>query len=78
MKHSLFKRQLRMFKWRHPLIWRRAKREMAVGDRIYNAIAGTLKAHKIPDERGPRYEDEPSYDLMVAVMTVLRREKVRL
>jgi len=46
--------------------------------RLYDAIAGTLKMHQIPDERGPRYEDEPSYDIMVAVMRVLRREKIKI
>jgi hypothetical protein len=73
-----FSTELHLFKWRHPLLWRRCKREVAVEGRIYKAIAGTLKMHGIPDEQGPNYEDEPSYDLMVAVMRVLRREKVKL
>jgi hypothetical protein len=74
---GVFGRDVRRFKWRHPLIWRRAKREHALEERIYNALAGVLKAHSIPDEQGEHYEDEPSYDLMVAVMRVLKREKVK-
>lgn len=69
--------KIKKFKRRHPFVWRRIQREIEIQSRIYNAIAGTLKAHRIPDERGPRYEDEPSYDLMVAVMRVLRRENVK-
>lgn len=69
---------IQRFKWRHPFIWRRAKRENVLEGRLYDAIAGTLKMHQIPDERGPRYEDEPSYDIMVAVMRVLRREKIKI
>ena len=76
--HTNFNTMVFRFKWRHPFVWRRVKRETAIEGRIYNAIAGTLKAHDIPDERGENYEDEPSYDLMVAVMQVLRREKVKL
>lgn len=76
--HTKFRTEVGRFKWRHPIIWRRAKRENALEGRIYDAIAGTLKMHGIPDERGDNYEDEPSYDLMVAVMRVLRREKVKL
>jgi hypothetical protein len=75
---GLFDTEIRKFKWRHPFIWRRVRREVELEDRIYRAVAGVLKAHGIPDERGPQYEDEPSYDLMVAVMRVLRREKVKL
>lgn len=75
--HRSFRTEVRRFKWRHPIIWRRAKRELELEGRIYNAIAGTLKAHGIPDEQGEHYEDEPSYDLMVAVMRVLKREKVK-
>lgn len=72
-----FEREVRRFRWLHPFIWRRVRREVELEDRIYRAVAGVLKAHGIPDERGPEYEDEPSYDLMVAVMRVLRREKVK-
>jgi hypothetical protein len=72
-----FNTEIRWFKWRHPFIWRRVKREVDVEERLYNAIAGTLKAHGIHDARGVNYEDEPSYDLMVAVMRVLRRENVK-
>lgn len=75
---GLFEKEVRRFKWRHPFIWRRVRREAELEGRIYKAVAGVLKAHGIPDERGPQYEDEPSYDLMVAVMRVLRREKVKL
>lgn len=75
---GVFDTEIKRVKWRHPLVWRRVKRELDVEARLYNAIAGTLKMHGIPDERGPGYEDEPSYDLMVAVMRVLRREKVKL
>jgi hypothetical protein len=72
-----FRKDVRQFKWRHPLVWRRAKRELEVEARVYRAMAGVLKAHGIADQRGPGYEDEPSYDLLVAVMRVLRREKVK-
>jgi hypothetical protein len=75
---GVFDTEIRRFKWRHPFVWRRAKRELEVEARIYKAVAGVLKAHGIPDETGENYEDEPSYDLMVAVMRVLRREKVKL
>lgn len=73
-----FSTEVRIFKLRYPFIWRRAQREAKLESRLYKAIAGTLKAHGIPDECGVNYEDEPSYDLMVAVMQVLRREKVKL
>lgn len=76
--HSIWKSEIDRFKWRHPFVWRRAKRELEVESRVYRAVAGVLKAHGIPDERGEHYEDEPSYDLMVAVMRVLRREGVKL
>lgn len=59
----------------HPIAWRKAKKDLELEDRLYRAIAGTLKAHGIKDEHGPDYEDEPSYDLMVAVMQVLRRRR---
>jgi len=73
-----FSSEVRRFKRRHPFVWRRAKREIELEARLYKALAGVLKAHGIPDERGPHYEDEPSYDLMVAVMRVLKREKVKI
>lgn len=73
-----FEREVRRFRWLHPFLWWKVSRELEVEQRIYRAVAGVLKAHGIPDERGPEYEDEPSYDLMVAVMRVLRREKVKL
>lgn len=72
-----FQTEVSRFKLRHPIVWRRVQRELKVEARLYNAIAGTLKAHGIRDERGDNYEDEPSYDLMVAVMRVLRREKIK-
>jgi hypothetical protein len=75
---GVFDTEINRFKWRHPFVWRRAKRELEVESRVYRAVAGVLKAHGIPDERGGQYEDEPSYDIMVAVMRVLRREKVKL
>jgi len=75
---DFFESSLKRFKWRHPLVWRRAKRELAVEGRIYDAVAGVLKSYGIPDEGSEPGEDEPSYTLMVAVMRVLRREKVKL
>lgn len=73
-----FSSEVSRFKRRHPFVWRRVQREVELEGRLYRALAGVLKAHGIPDERGEGYEDEPSYDLMVAVMRVLRREKVRI
>ncbi len=74
---TTFRSEVRKFKWRHPIVWRQAKRELDLESRIYKAVAGVLKSHDIPDDRGLNYEDEPSYDLMVAVMRVLRREGVK-
>lgn len=73
-----FSSEVRWFKFRHPLVWRRAVRENRLEGKIYDAIAETLRVLEIPDERGESYADEPSYDLMVAVMHVLRQEKVRV
>lgn len=72
-----FDTEVKRFKRWHPFVWRRVRREMEIEARLYTAIAGTLKAHGIRDERGANYEDEPSYDLMVAVMRVLQRENVK-
>ncbi len=72
-----FETETRWFKRRHPFVWRRVEREIKVQSRLYNAIAGTLKAHGIHDERGANHEDEPSYDLMVAVLRVLKRENIK-
>lgn len=75
---GLFSSEIQRFKWRHPIIWRRAKRELDIEGRIYDAVAGVLKSYGIPDKGSEPGEDEPSYTLMVAVMRVLRREKVKL
>lgn len=73
-----FEREMRRLRWLHPFLWWRVCREMALENKLYEAIAETLKAYDIPDERGQEGEDEPSYAVLMAVMLVLRREKVKV